>query len=142
MNPKQVVFQLATQIPKVFLSLKVGEQLVAKKEPCFLSRHLTADAGQVMHLPEGSTEGCLSALIAPDTTKMRSGPLRQKSLVTGSSASTTSFSASARFEHLSAINFLRLFVDGRIAKRQARHFKSFHVLDPCDIELHFPVEAA
>src|SRR6266568_5855088 len=62
-NPDQLILQFATQILDIFFLFKMRKEPVEKKEVRLSSRDWTADACQIVRLPEGTGKGGFPALV-------------------------------------------------------------------------------
>ncbi len=63
MNSHEVVLKFTTEILDVFFLFKMRKKPVEEIELGLSARNRTAKARQIMQLPEGSGEGCFTALV-------------------------------------------------------------------------------
>ncbi len=63
MNSYHVILQFAPKVFDGFLLLEMREEPVEKKQSSPPARNGTAQAGQIVQLPERAGKGCFSALI-------------------------------------------------------------------------------
>jgi hypothetical protein len=62
-NSHEIILEFSAEILYVLLPLKMGKELVKKKQSRFSPRDRTAYTGQVMQLPECAGKGRFTALV-------------------------------------------------------------------------------
>src|SRR5262249_40556591 len=139
-NPYQVVLELAAEIFNFLLTLEMGEEVVEEEELRISARHRAADAGEVMQLAEGASEGCFAALVrtADDDDPLLAS--QEEIIADDRGVGVDELFGQRQIEPFVNVDLLRFAGDVRIAEPQSSAAQFCGVFEVGDVKMNLAIE--
>src|SRR6266700_3174641 len=141
MGPHEVVLQFAAESFDLFLSFEMGKKLIEQKESRLSTGHRTPDAGQIMQLPKGASEGRLAALVwaADDDDPLFAA--QDEIIADDRALGIDELLRQRQIKAVAIVHPLRHVGDVRVAELQSGMLEVLSVLQIRDIEMNFAIES-
>ena len=119
-NSYQTIFQFAAEILDLLFFFKMREQLIEKEELRRSSGNGTTDAGHIVQLAEGTSEGGFAALIGTGYDRYPFFPLQVEVVAYNRRALPNKLFGQSDIESVMVVDFLALVGNTRIAELKTR----------------------